>query len=84
MNCLSPVGYERLQGKAITSVLSSIIASWFFEQLRTEEQLGYAVFAFQASMGEQSGLGFYCKVMQNHQFISMSAIMHFINKLMIA
>ncbi|MRF68989.1 pitrilysin, partial [Escherichia coli] len=53
-----PVGYERLQGKAITSVLSSIVHPWFFEQLRTEEQLGYAVFAFQASMGEQSGLGF--------------------------
>ena len=39
-------------------MLSSIIKPWFYDQLRTEEQLGYAVFAYQATMGEQSGIGF--------------------------
>lgn len=53
-----PVGYSRLEGQAISSVLASVIKPWFYDQLRTEEQLGYAVFAYQATMGEQSGLGF--------------------------
>lgn len=53
-----PVGYDRLEGHAISSVLASVIKPWFYDQLRTEEQLGYAVFAYQATMGEQSGLGF--------------------------
>ena len=53
-----PIGYERLEGHAISSVLASVIKPWFYDQLRTEEQLGYAVFAYQATMGQQSGLGF--------------------------
>ncbi|MFO6484135.1 insulinase family protein [Escherichia coli] len=31
---------------------------WFYNQLRTEEQLGYAVFAFPMSVGRQWGMGF--------------------------
>ncbi|OAT34549.1 pitrilysin [Proteus myxofaciens] len=53
-----PIGYSRLQGQAISSVLASVIKPWFYDQLRTEEQLGYAVFSYPATMGEQSGLGF--------------------------
>lgn len=53
-----PTGYSRLEGQAISSVLASVIKPWFYDQLRTEEQLGYAVFAYQGTMGEQSGLGF--------------------------
>lgn len=53
-----PTGYSRLEGQAISSVLASVIKPWFYDQLRTEEQLGYAVFAYQGTMGEQSGIGF--------------------------
>ncbi|WP_436629103.1 hypothetical protein, partial [Klebsiella quasipneumoniae] len=28
---------------------------WFYDQLRTNEQLGYAVFAFKAGLGDQWG-----------------------------
>ncbi|MFA1646230.1 MAG: insulinase family protein, partial [Enterobacteriaceae bacterium] len=39
-------------------VLGQIIQPWFYNQLRTEEQLGYAVFAFSMNVGRQWGLGF--------------------------
>jgi len=35
-----------------------MIQPWFYNQLRTEEQLGYAVFAFPMSIGRQWGMGF--------------------------
>ncbi|MBM7343631.1 pitrilysin [Pantoea coffeiphila] len=53
-----PVGFDEHQSMASSSMLSQIIQPWFYNQLRTEEQLGYAVFAFQMPVGRQWGIGF--------------------------
>lgn len=53
-----PTGYDRIQGSVYSNLLSSILSSWFYDQLRTKEQLGYAVFAFNENIGKQWGLGF--------------------------
>ncbi|SFC67811.1 pitrilysin [Pragia fontium] len=53
-----PTGYDEVQGMARSNLLSQIIQPWFYNQLRTEEQLGYAVFAFPMTVGRQWGVGF--------------------------
>ncbi|CAI1100294.1 Protease 3 precursor [Serratia entomophila] len=53
-----PTGYDEVTGMAYSSLLGQIIQPWFYSQLRTEEQLGYAVFAFPMSVGRQWGVGF--------------------------
>ncbi|WP_312241586.1 pitrilysin [Pantoea sp.] len=53
-----PLGYSEFQSMAHSSMLSQIVQPWFYNQLRTEEQLGYAVFAFQMPIGRQWGIGF--------------------------
>ncbi|OON39578.1 pitrilysin [Izhakiella australiensis] len=53
-----PVGYEEYQSIANSALLSQIIQPWFYNQLRTQEQLGYAVFTFQMPVGHQWGIGF--------------------------
>ncbi|MEE3660795.1 pitrilysin [Brenneria sp. g21c3] len=53
-----PTGYGEAQSMAYSSMLGQIIQPWFYNQLRTEEQLGYAVFAFPMSVGRQWGIGF--------------------------
>lgn len=53
-----PTGYDEIQGMAYSNLLSQIIQPWFYDQLRTKEQLGYAVFAFPSSIGNQWGIGF--------------------------
>ncbi|MCC8378539.1 pitrilysin [Xenorhabdus sp. PB30.3] len=53
-----PTGYDRNTGAVYSNLLSSILSPWFYDQLRTTEQLGYAVFAFNTRVGEQWGLGF--------------------------
>lgn len=53
-----PLGYAEHQGIASSAMLSQIVQPWFYNQLRTEEQLGYAVFAFQMPVGRQWGIGF--------------------------
>ncbi|OKP02107.1 pitrilysin [Xenorhabdus eapokensis] len=53
-----PTGYDRIKGYVYSNLLSSILSPWFYDQLRTTEQLGYAVFAFNQNIGEQWGLGF--------------------------
>ncbi|NTX70133.1 pitrilysin [Lelliottia amnigena] len=53
-----PTGYDEFAGSAYSAMLGQIIQPWFYSQLRTEEQLGYAVFAFSMSVGRQWGLGF--------------------------
>jgi len=53
-----PLGYEEYDSIASSSMLSQIVQPWFYNQLRTEEQLGYAVFAFQMPIGRQWGIGF--------------------------
>ncbi|MFS2225444.1 pitrilysin [Pantoea sp. B65] len=53
-----PLGYAEYQSLASSAMLSQIVQPWFYNQLRTEEQLGYAVFAFQMPVGRQWGIGF--------------------------
>ncbi|XTZ39198.1 pitrilysin [Salmonella enterica] len=53
-----PPGYDEYLSSAYTAMLGQIIQPWFYNQLRTEEQLGYAVFAFPMSIGRQWGMGF--------------------------
>lgn len=53
-----PVGYSEDQGIANSTLLSQIIQPWFYNQLRTQQQLGYAVFTFQMPVGRQWGIGF--------------------------
>ncbi|MBV2130279.1 insulinase family protein [Arsukibacterium indicum] len=45
-------------GKAAAKVLSGHLHQAFFNQLRTEEQLGYAVQAFEFPLNQHAGLGF--------------------------
>ena len=53
-----PKDYSRIDGAVLSGILSKIIQPWFYDQLRTNEQLGYAVFAFKAGIGDQWGMGF--------------------------
>ncbi len=53
-----PRGYDENTSAAYGAVLGQIIQPWFYNQLRTQEQLGYAVFAFSMTVGRQWGLGF--------------------------
>ncbi|MBN7122486.1 pitrilysin [Erwinia billingiae] len=53
-----PLGYPEYESVASSALLSQIIQPWFYNQLRTEEQLGYAVFSFQMPVGRQWGIGF--------------------------
>lgn len=53
-----PKGYDEATSTAYGSMLGQIIQPWFYNQLRTQEQLGYAVFAFPMSIGRQWGVGF--------------------------
>lgn len=53
-----PTGYTEIVGMARSALLGQIIQPWFYDQLRTEEQLGYAVFAFPMSIGRQWGISF--------------------------
>lgn len=53
-----PQGYDEATSSAYSAMLGQIIQPWFYNQLRTEEQLGYAVFAFSMSVGRQWGMGF--------------------------
>ncbi|QHM72265.1 pitrilysin [Mixta intestinalis] len=53
-----PTGYSEYQSIANSVLLSQIIQPWFYNQLRTQEQLGYALFTFQIPVGRQWGIGF--------------------------
>ncbi len=53
-----PVGYNEMEGMACSALLAHIIDPWFYHQLRTQEQLGYALFSFPISVGNQWGIGF--------------------------
>jgi len=53
-----PLGYEEYESIASSAMLSQIVQPWFYNQLRTREQLGYAVFTFQMPVGRQWGIGF--------------------------
>lgn len=54
----TPTGIDEFRSAAYSTMIGQIIQPWFYSQLRTEEQLGYAVFAFPMSIGRQWGMGF--------------------------
>ncbi|TDQ21538.1 protease-3 [Raoultella sp. BIGb0149] len=54
----APPNIDEYSSSAASSLLGQIIQPWFYNQLRTEEQLGYAVFAFSMNVGRQWGVGF--------------------------
>lgn len=51
----APPNVDEYSSMAASSLLGQIIQPWFYNQLRTEEQLGYAVFAFSMNVGRQWG-----------------------------
>ncbi len=53
-----PLGYDEVRSMGYSALLGQIIQPWFYSQLRTQEQLGYAVFAFPMPVGKQWGIGF--------------------------
>lgn len=53
-----PTGFDEVRSMGYSALLGQIIQPWFYSQLRTQEQLGYAVFAFPMPVGKQWGIGF--------------------------
>lgn len=53
-----PDGYSRIDSAVLSGILAKVIQPWFYDQLRTNEQLGYAVFVFKSGLGDQWGMGF--------------------------
>lgn len=60
-----PKGYEKITGRNISDLLSQIISPWFYDQLRSTEQLGYAVFSLPITIGNSHGIGF---LIQSNQY----------------
>ena len=54
----APPNVDEFSSSAASAMLAQIVQPWFYNQLRTEEQLGYAVFAFSMNIGRQWGMGF--------------------------
>ena len=69
-----PVGYDEFTSSAQSAVLGQIIQPWFYNQLRTEEQLGYAVFAFSMNVGRQWGWASFCKAVTSNPLTCGSVI----------
>ncbi len=53
----APPNVDEFSSTAASTLLGQIIQPWFYNQLRTEEQLGYAVFAFPDERGAPVGHG---------------------------
>ncbi|AUI66588.1 MULTISPECIES: pitrilysin [Glaesserella] len=53
-----PNGYGDLDGASRVSLLKDILSRWYFDDLRTDKQLGYAVHASSNRIGKTSGLQF--------------------------
>ncbi|STU61275.1 protease III [Klebsiella pneumoniae subsp. ozaenae] len=53
----APPNVDEFSSTAASTLLGQIIQPWFYNQLRTEEQLGYAVFAFPMNVGAPVGHG---------------------------
>lgn len=60
-----PTGYDRIGSSMLSYTLSKIISPWFYDQLRTNEQLGYAVFAGPVTVGDSVGMSF---IIQSNQY----------------
>ncbi|OTQ70621.1 pitrilysin [Gilliamella apis] len=53
-----PTNYDPTKSQVVGYTLTSIMSPWFFDQLRSHEQLGYLVGIFPFFIGESVGLGF--------------------------
>lgn len=53
-----PNGYAELEGVVRARLLRDIISRWYFNDLRTDKQLGYVVYATNNSIGKTSGIQF--------------------------
>lgn len=53
-----PNGYDEIDGNVRASLLGNIIANWYFDDLRTDKQLGYVVSARPNRFGKTAGLTF--------------------------
>lgn len=53
-----PNGYEEIDGNMRASLLNSIISRWYFDDLRTDKQLGYVVASVREKIGKTSGISF--------------------------
>lgn len=60
-----PKGYDKISSNMMSYFLYKIISPWFYDQLRSNEQLGYAVFSLPVTIGDSSGLGF---LIQSNQY----------------
>lgn len=53
-----PNGYAEFEGLARALLLKEIISSWYFDDLRSDKQLGYVVYATHTRLGKTAGLQF--------------------------
>ncbi|MEW9808961.1 MAG: pitrilysin [Candidatus Symbiodolus clandestinus] len=53
-----PRGYDRLSSQANARLLRMLLETWFFDQLRTQEQLGYSVDVSTKTVAGKTGLQF--------------------------
>lgn len=53
-----PKGYGELEGVSRAMLLKDIIERWYFDDLRTDKQLGYVVYATTSRVGKTAGLQF--------------------------
>lgn len=60
-----PFDYDEVTSRATSLLLNKVLYPWFFTQLRSDEQLGYAVFTFPMQVGVSSGIGF---LIQSNQY----------------
>jgi protease III len=60
-----PTNYDRITSSMLSYTLYKIISPWFFDQLRTNEQLGYAVFTTPITVGDSTGMSF---IIQSNQY----------------
>lgn len=51
-------GYGDIEGSVRASLLAAIISRWYFDDLRTDKQLGYVVSASRDRIGKTSGISF--------------------------
>lgn len=51
-------GYEEIVGQVRARLLADILSRWYFNDLRTEQQLGYVVYAAPHKIGKTSGVRF--------------------------
>lgn len=60
-----PANVDSITGRVTSHLLYNIISPWFYDQLRSNEQLGYAVFALPIGLGDSYGVGF---LIQSNQY----------------